>query len=118
MTERSISDRHRAILRVINEKLDSSGFPPSVREIASAVGLASPSTVKHHLDALEAQGYLAREPGLPRALDLTDKARSELGIEAHSLPHRPHRNPRLPRGGRGHGDPTRRPHRGGLAHHS
>ena len=82
MTERSISDRHRAILRVINEKLDSSGFPPSVREIASAVGLASPSTVKHHLDALEAQGYLAREPGLPRALDLTDKARSELGIEA------------------------------------
>lgn len=82
MTERSISDRHRAILRVINEKLDSSGFPPSVREIASAVGLASSSTVKHHLDALEAQGYLAREPGLPRALDLTDKARSELGIEA------------------------------------
>ena len=74
MTERSISDRHRAILRVINEKLDSSGFPPSVREIASAVGLASPSTVKHHLDALEAQGSLA--------LDLTDKARSELGIEA------------------------------------
>ena len=45
MTERPISDRHRAILRVINEKLASSGFPPSVREIASAVGLASPSTV-------------------------------------------------------------------------
>ena len=44
--------------------------------------LGIPSTVKHHLDALEAQGYLAREPGLPRALDLTDKARSELGIEA------------------------------------
>jgi len=53
MTERPISDRHRAILRVINDKLTSSGFPPSVREIASAVGLASPSTVKHHLDALE-----------------------------------------------------------------
>ena len=80
MTERSISDRHRAILRVINEKLASSGFPPSVREIASAVGLASPSTVKHHLDALEADGYLVREPGLPRALDLTDRARAELGI--------------------------------------
>jgi len=79
MTDRPITDRHRAILRVINDKLEVSGFPPSVREIASAVGLASPSTVKHHLDALEAQGYLAREPGLPRALDLTDKARSELG---------------------------------------
>ena len=59
MSERSISERHRAILRVINDKLTSSGFPPSVREIASAVGLASPSTVKHHLDALESSGYLA-----------------------------------------------------------
>ena len=86
MTERSISDRHRAILRVINEKLASSGFPPSVREIASAVGLASPSTVKHHLDALEADGYLVREPGLPRALDLTDRARAELGITHSSSP--------------------------------
>ena len=80
MTERPISDRHRAILRVINDKLASSGFPPSVREIASSVGLASPSTVKHHLDSLESEGYLAREPGLPRALDLTDKARRTLGI--------------------------------------
>ena len=86
MTERSISDRHRAILRVINEKLASSGFPPSVREIASAVGLASPSTVKHHLDALEADGYLVREPGLPRALDLTDRARAELGITPSAQP--------------------------------
>ncbi|MEZ7672932.1 transcriptional repressor LexA [Pauljensenia sp. 20925_1_27] len=86
MTERPISDRHRAILRVINEKLASSGFPPSVREIASAVGLASPSTVKHHLDALEADGYLVREPGLPRALDLTDRARDELGITPSSQP--------------------------------
>ena len=86
MTERSISDRHRAILRVINKKLASSGFPPSVREIASAVGLASPSTVKHHLDALEADGYLVREPGLPRALDLTDRARAELGIAPSSQP--------------------------------
>jgi len=51
MSERAISERHRAILRVINDKLTSSGFPPSVREIASAVGLASPSTVKHHLDS-------------------------------------------------------------------
>ena len=66
MSERAISERHRAILRVINDKLTSSGFPPSVREIASAVGLASPSTVKHHLDALESSGYLAREPGAAR----------------------------------------------------
>lgn len=79
MTERKISDRHRAILRVINDKLTSNGFPPSVREIASEVGLASPSTVKHHLDALEAQGYLQRRAGLPRALDLTAQAHEALG---------------------------------------
>ena len=81
MTGRAISDRHRAILRVISDKLEANGFPPSVREIASAVGLASPSTVKHHLDALEADGFLVREAGLPRALDLTDRARSELGVD-------------------------------------
>ena len=86
MTERPLSDRHRAILRVINEKLSSNGFPPSVREIASAVGLASPSTVKHHLDALEAEGYLVRKPGLPRALDLTQRARDELGIAGSTPP--------------------------------
>ena len=82
MTGRSrhILDASSGLLRVINEKLSSNGFPPSVREIASAVGLASPSTVKHHLDALEAEGYLVREPGLPRALDLTQRAREELGI--------------------------------------
>lgn len=81
MTGRAISDRHRAILRVISDKLEANGFPPSVREIASAVGLASPSTVKHHLDALEADGFLVREAGLPRALDLTDRARTELGVD-------------------------------------
>ena len=86
MTERPISDRHRDILRVINEKLSSNGFPPSVREIASVVGLASPSTVKHHLDALEAEGYLVRKPGLPRALDLTQRARDELGIAGSTPP--------------------------------
>ena len=70
MPANELSHRQAEILRVINDKLTRDGFPPSVREIALRVGLASPSTIKHHLDSLEAGGYLERHAGLPRALDL------------------------------------------------
>lgn len=76
-----LSPRQREILLVVHEEVRSHGFPPSVREIAERVGLASPSTVKHHLDALERSGYLQRVPGLPRALELSDAARAELGVD-------------------------------------
>ena len=79
MPANELSHRQTEILRVINDKLTRDGFPPSVREIALRVGLASPSTIKHHLDSLEAGGYLERHAGLPRALDLTDRARAVLG---------------------------------------
>ena len=48
--------------------IEGRGFPPSVREIGEAVGLASPSTVHLHLRQLEADGRLSRVPGLPRAI--------------------------------------------------
>ena len=80
MPANELSHRQAEILRVINDKLTRDGFPPSVREIALRVGLASPSTIKHHLDSLEAGGYLERHAGLPRALDLTDRARAVLGV--------------------------------------
>lgn len=80
MTERLVNDRHCTILRIINEKLASSNFPPSVRGIASAVGLTLPSTVKRHLDVLRTDGYLVHEPGLPHALDLTNRVHAELSI--------------------------------------
>lgn len=85
MTDSSpLSPRQRQILLVVHEEVRAHGFPPSVREIATRVGLASPSTVKHHLDALERSGYLQRVPGLPRALELSDAARLELGVDADS----------------------------------
>lgn len=76
-----LSERQRQILLLVHEEVRTHGFPPSVREIAARVGLASPSTVKHHLDALERGGYLQRIPGLPRALELSPAARTELGVD-------------------------------------
>ena len=65
-----ITDRQMQIFTVVKEAVEARGFPPSVREIADRVGLASPSTVKHHLDALQEAGYLQRVPGQPRALEV------------------------------------------------
>jgi SOS regulatory protein LexA len=70
MSEKPLSARQTQILEVVRASIAKTGYPPSVREIGQLVGLASPSTVKHHLDALEKRGLLQRSPGLPRALDL------------------------------------------------
>lgn len=61
-----ISSRQAAILRYIRESVARQGYAPSLREIAQAVGLASQSTVSHHLSALVQKGYLSRGRGLPR----------------------------------------------------
>lgn len=68
--QNQITARQLQILQVVKDEVDAHGFPPSVREIADRVGLASPSTVKHHLDALQRAGYLQRVPGRPRALEV------------------------------------------------
>ena len=65
-----LSKRRQQILDVICQKVHDCGYPPSMREIAEAVGLASPSTVKHHVDALEADGFIDRIPGRSRALEV------------------------------------------------
>jgi SOS-response transcriptional repressor LexA len=54
------AERKRKILDVIAATIRARGFPPSVREIAKAVGLASTSAVHHHLQILEKEGYLER----------------------------------------------------------
>lgn len=60
--------RQSQILEVVQQSISEFGYPPSVREIGQLVGLASPSTVKHHLDALEKMGLLERAAGRPRAI--------------------------------------------------
>lgn len=65
-----LSPRQRRILKVLRETVATRGYPPSIRELGEAVGLASPSSVSHQLKVLEAKGFLRRDPNRPRALEV------------------------------------------------
>jgi repressor LexA len=67
-----ISNRQQAILEFIKNEVREKGYPPSVREIGEAVGLASSSTVHGHLDRLEKKGMIRRDPTKPRAIEILD----------------------------------------------
>ena len=77
MTEHHLTDRQREVLEIIDQSMRERGYPPSVREIGEAVGLASPSTVHAHLANLERAGLLRRDPTKPRALELIGRERRE-----------------------------------------
>ena len=70
-----LPERRRLILQVIEDAVREQGYPPTVREIGSKVGLASPASVQGHLAALEAEGYIRRGASKRRALELTRLAR-------------------------------------------
>ena len=79
--------RQRRVLEVIRNSVERRGYPPSMREIGQAVGLASPSSVSHQLAALERKGYLRRDPNRPRALEIVSaKAASKAAAAARALP--------------------------------
>jgi len=69
-----LSKRQQMIIDYIKEEVSEKGYPPSVREIAKAVGLASSSTVHGHLLRLENKGYIRRDPTKPRAIAVLDKS--------------------------------------------
>lgn len=71
-TRPPLTRRQTAVLDLIRTSVKDRGYPPSVREIGDAVGLSSTSSVAHVLKALEARGYLHREPGTIRTLTITD----------------------------------------------
>jgi repressor LexA len=81
-----LTERQREILDFLTSYLDGHGYPPTVREIGEAVGLASPSTVHAHLANLERAGLIKRDPTKPRALELTDRTRSQPAEDVHRLP--------------------------------
>jgi repressor LexA len=81
-----LTERQRQILDFLTSYLDAHGYPPTVREIGEAVGLASPSTVHAHLANLERAGLIKRDPTKPRALELTDRVRSQPAEDVHRLP--------------------------------
>ncbi len=69
---KKISKRQEDILSFIKEEVKKKGYPPSVREIGEAVGLASSSTVHGHLARLESKGFIRRDPTKPRAIEILD----------------------------------------------
>jgi repressor LexA len=80
------AERKIKILDYIAATLRARGYPPSVREIARAVGLASTSAVHHHLLILEHEGFLERGAAQSRALRLTPTAALRLGLAAELVP--------------------------------
>nr|WP_076387965.1 transcriptional repressor LexA [Vaginimicrobium propionicum] len=65
-----LTARQRLLLEVISESIEANGYPPSIREMGRAAGLASPSSVAHQLNVLEKLGYIRRQPNRSRALEV------------------------------------------------
>jgi len=76
-----LTARQQEIWQFLVDYVDRHGYPPTVREIGEAVGLASPSTVHAHLANLERAGLLRRDPTKPRALDLIGHRRESRSFD-------------------------------------
>lgn len=72
MSQRKISQKQEEILEYIKSQILERGFPPAVREICEAVNLKSTSSVHSHLETLEKNGYIRRDPTKPRAIEILD----------------------------------------------
>ena len=72
MRQGKITDKQREILEYIKEMILKKGYPPAVREICEAVHLKSTSSVHSHLESLEKNGYIRRDPTKPRTIEILD----------------------------------------------
>jgi len=72
MANGKISDKQREILEFMKQEILNKGYPPTVRDICEAVNLSSTSSVHSHLEKLEKNGYIRRDPTKPRAIEIID----------------------------------------------
>mgnify|MGYP001238905497 FL=1 len=72
MSQGKITDKQKEILEYIKEMILKKGYPPAVREICEAVHLKSTSSVHSHLETLEKNGYIRRDPTKPRTIEILD----------------------------------------------
>ena len=72
MSKGKITDKQREILEYIRDTILAKGYPPAVREICEAVHLKSTSSVHSHLETLEKNGYIRRDPTKPRTIEILD----------------------------------------------
>lgn len=68
-----ISDKQKEILEYMKQEILNKGYPPTVRDICEAVKLKSTSSVHSHLETLEKNGYIRRDPTKPRAIEIIDE---------------------------------------------
>ncbi|NLP14066.1 MAG: transcriptional repressor LexA [Clostridium sp.] len=78
--QNKVNEKQQKILDFINEQIEINGYPPSVREICSAVGFKSTSTVHGYLEKLRKEGFISKAPSKPRALRVVsnNKSRKEI----------------------------------------
>ena len=81
-----ISKKQSEILEYIKQQIIEKGYPPAVREICSAVGLKSTSSVHSHLETLEKNGYIRRDPTKPRAIEIVDDEFNLVRREMRNIP--------------------------------
>ena len=81
-----ISTKQKEILEYIKEEILKRGYPPAVREICEAVNLKSTSSVHSHLETLEKNGYIRRDPTKPRAIEIMDESFQSVRTEMASIP--------------------------------
>lgn len=80
--EEGLTPRQMKILEVIQSALDAQGYPPTMREIGIAAGLASPSSVKYQLEVLEEKGWIRRDPTRGRALEILNSDNAVNAVNA------------------------------------
>lgn len=85
MPRAKISKRQQQAYEFICDFTKDHGYPPSVREIGSAIGLSSPSTVHSHLHKLEDAGYIHRNPNKPRTIEICEPKLKERGSRSTQL---------------------------------
>lgn len=81
-----ISTKQSEILEYIKDQIMEKGYPPAVREICSAVNLKSTSSVHSHLETLEKNGYIRRDPTKPRAIEIVDDEFNLVRREMRQIP--------------------------------
>lgn len=86
MAGTSLSNKQKEILEYIKQEILDKGYPPTVREICEKVDLRSTSSVHAHLEKLEKNGYIRRDPTKPRAIEIVDDSFNMVRTEMVSLP--------------------------------
>lgn len=86
MAEGRITKKQEEILEYIKNEILERGFPPAVREICQAVNLKSTSSVHSHLESLERNGYIRRDPTKPRAIEILDDSFQMIRREMVNVP--------------------------------